>query len=49
MCMPTEEIGLVATGSGTVLLSSVKPPGKRAMSARDWANGRGVKRGARLG
>ncbi len=40
---------LVATGSGTVLLSSVKPPGKRAMSARDWANGRGVKRGARLG
>jgi methionyl-tRNA formyltransferase len=45
----TAEGLLVSTGSGNVLLSSVKPPGKRAMSARDWANGRGVKRGARLG
>ena len=42
--------GLVlAAGGGSVLLESVKPPGKRAMNARDWANGRAVKRGARLG
>lgn len=40
---------VVAAGSGSVLLESVKPPGKRAMNARDWANGRAVKRGARLG
>lgn len=36
-------------GTGTVLLTSVKPPGKRAMHARDWANGRSVKRGTELG
>lgn len=40
---------LVAAGDGAVELQRVKPPGKRAMSARDWANGRGVKEGARLG
>jgi len=40
---------LVATGRGAVLLESVKPPGKRAMNARDWANGRAIKRGTRLG
>ncbi|MFA5593725.1 MAG: methionyl-tRNA formyltransferase [Trueperaceae bacterium] len=40
---------VVAAGAGSVLLQSVKPPGKRAMNARDWANGRGVKRGVRLG
>lgn len=38
----------VATGSGAVLLQRVKPAGKRAMAARDWANGRAIKRGTRL-
>lgn len=45
----TAEGLLVATGSGSVLVGTVKPPGKRSMSARDWANGRGVRRGVRLG
>lgn len=39
----------VACGRGTVLLVTVQPPGKRAMPARDWANGRGVRPGVRLG
>lgn len=38
----------VAAGSGVVKLSRVKPPGKRSMSARAWANGRAVKRGTHL-
>lgn len=40
---------VVATGSGAVSLASVKPPGGREMPARDWANGRGVTVGTRLG
>ena len=40
---------VVATGSGALLLEGVKPAGGREMAARDWANGRGVGRGARLG
>lgn len=40
---------VVATGDGSVELLAVKPAGGRAMSARAWANGRGVKRGTRLG
>lgn len=40
---------LVNTGDGALLLESVKPPGKRAMHARDWANGRAVRPGVRLG
>ncbi len=40
---------LVATGNGSVRLGRVKPAGGRDMPARDWANGRGVKPGARLG
>jgi methionyl-tRNA formyltransferase len=40
---------LLAAGQGAVLLERVKPPGKRAMHARDWANGRGVRKGVRLG
>lgn len=40
---------VVAAGQGAVLLERVKPPGKRAMHARDWANGRGVRKGVRLG
>ncbi len=40
---------LVACGEGTVLLEQVKPAGKRAMPARDWANGRSVGPGVRLG
>lgn len=39
----------VATGRGVVLLVRVKPPGKREMPARAWANGRAVKAGTRLG
>lgn len=40
---------LVASGSGSVLLEAVRPPGGRDMSARDWANGRGIGRSERLG
>lgn len=41
--------GVVVTcGSGAVELLTVKPAGKRAMSARAWANGRGVKAGVTL-
>ena len=40
---------VVAAGSGAVLLEAVKPAGGREMAARDWANGREVGRGARLG
>lgn len=36
---------LVACGAGLVELASVTPPGKAAMSARAWANGRAVKAG----
>lgn len=39
----------VACGRGAVVLVRVQPPGKRAMPARDWANGRGVRPGVRLG
>lgn len=39
----------VACGSGSVVIASVKAPGKRAMPARDWANGRSVRPGVRLG
>ncbi|MFA7459671.1 MAG: methionyl-tRNA formyltransferase [Trueperaceae bacterium] len=39
----------VAAGTGAVLLETVKPAGKRAMAARDWANGRGVRKGQVLG
>ena len=39
----------VACGRGAVLLERVKAPGKRAMTARDWANGRGVRPEVRLG
>ncbi|MFO7545025.1 MAG: methionyl-tRNA formyltransferase [Trueperaceae bacterium] len=39
----------VAAGRGTVRLLRVKPPGRREMSARAWANGRGVREGTRLG
>lgn len=35
----------VATGAGTVELVTVQPEGKRAMSAAEWVNGRGVKAG----
>ncbi len=40
---------LVRAGEGAVRLSRVRPPGGREMGARDWANGRGVREGARLG
>lgn len=39
----------VATGRGVVRLMRVKPPGKREMAARAWANGRAVKAGTHLG
>lgn len=38
----------VATGEGVLELTEVQPPGKRAMPARDWANGYGVKQGDRF-
>jgi len=44
----TEEALLVATGDGVLELRTLKPAGKRAMSARAWANGRGVKAGVVL-
>lgn len=39
----------VRAGEGAVRLVRVKPPGGREMGARDWANGRGVREGTRLG
>jgi methionyl-tRNA formyltransferase len=38
----------VATGSGSVALSQVQPPGRRRMSAADWIHGRGVEPGQRF-
>jgi len=40
---------VVRAGQGAVRLAAVRPPGGREMSARDWANGRGVRAGTRLG
>jgi methionyl-tRNA formyltransferase len=40
---------VVRAGEGAVRLTRVKPPGGREMGARDWAHGRGVGEGARLG
>jgi len=40
---------LVSTGGGLLRLLTVKPPGGRQMSAHDWANGRRVTPGERLG
>lgn len=39
---------VVAAGTGTVELLEVKPASRGAMSARAWANGRGVKAGVTL-
>ncbi|MDZ7704299.1 MAG: methionyl-tRNA formyltransferase [Trueperaceae bacterium] len=39
----------VAAGEGAVLLREVQPAGKAKMSARDWANGYGIRAGASLG
>jgi methionyl-tRNA formyltransferase len=40
---------LVACGAGLIELSTVQPEGKRAMRATDWAMGRGIAEGDRLG
>lgn len=40
---------IVACGEAALLVQAVQPPGKPKMSARDWANGYGVKPGAFLG
>ena len=40
---------LVACGSGAVRLAYVHPSGKRRLSALDWAQGRGIATGDRLG
>ncbi len=40
---------LVATGTGAIELVTVQPEGRRAMSATDWAIGRGVAEGDLLG
>lgn len=39
----------VASGEGAVRLELVRAPGRRALPARDWANGRQLKVGERLG
>lgn len=39
----------VACARGAVLVVCVQPAGKRAMPARDWANGHNVRAGVRLG
>ncbi len=44
----TAETVIVATGDAPVELLRVKPAAGREMSARAWANGRGVVRGTRL-
>lgn len=44
----TGDVLQVATGSGIVELGVVKPASKGAMSARAWANGRGVRVGVVL-
>jgi methionyl-tRNA formyltransferase len=40
---------LVATGSGSVEISTVQPAGKRLISAPDWARGARIEAGERLG
>ena len=40
---------VVGTGSGTVTLGDVTPPGKRPMPAADWARGARLETGTRLG
>lgn len=40
---------VVACGSGSVLLTRVKPAGKRAMAAGDWLRGARLEPGVRLG
>jgi len=40
---------LLATGDGVLELVTVQPEGKRAMAARDWANGAHPQPGERLG
>jgi methionyl-tRNA formyltransferase len=37
-----------AAGDGSVQIASVQPAGKRAMSPREWASGRGIAVGERL-
>ena len=39
---------VVACGEGSVLLAKVKPEGGRAMSSREYAQGRRVRKGDRL-
>jgi methionyl-tRNA formyltransferase len=44
-----EEGVLIATGESAVRVREVQPPGKRRMSAAEWARGRGVAVGERFG
>lgn len=47
--MAIDEGGMtIACGSGAVRISSVHPAGKRRLSPREWASGRGVAVGERL-
>ncbi len=39
----------VACGAGAIELEQVQSAGRRALPARDWANGRRVRPGVRLG
>ena len=44
-----DEAGMtIACGSGAVLVSAVHPAGKRRLSPREWASGRGIAVGERL-
>ncbi len=45
----TKRAVLVGTASGPVVLGEVGPPGKRPMSAADWARGTRIAPGERLG
>lgn len=45
----TDDGWAVGTGDGLLLLQRVKPEGKRAMRAADWANGAGPEEGEQLG
>lgn len=39
----------VACGSGAIRIAAVQPAGKRRLAPREWANGRGIAPGDRLG
>ena len=44
----TVACGAAGGGGGSVQIASVQPAGKRPMSPREWASGRGIAVGERL-